>query len=305
LYQGSPYSEPVDDIQYHRHSRYNYENTLAYYRNYYQPQNVVLSIVTNQSFNHIIQVLSKTFFVRKTTDSVKGHQIPHPINIGPMPTEQNITYNLLEKKDMESLHLCITFRTCKHANKDRFILNLLSQMIGGSMGSRMSILLREQNGLTYESQCSTDYLQIGGEFTIYAVTDPTKFMANGKKKGVFPLLIDLVKQLLKSGVTQEELDTAKGNFKGKLLIQQEKITNTAEYNGLQCAIYPDEPFVPYSDIYASCYDKITLKEVNETIAKYLKYSNMYISTIGKKGSHYPSLEQMKIVCQDINIPIYK
>jgi predicted Zn-dependent peptidase len=178
-------------------------------------------------------------------------------------------------------------------------------MIGGSMSSRMSLLLREQNGLTYESQCSTDYLQIGGEFTIYAVTDPTKFMANGKKKGVFPLLIDLVKQLLKSGVTQEELDTAKGNFKGELLIQQEKITNTAEYNGLQCAIYPDESFVPYSDIYASCYDKITLKEVNETIKKYLKYSNMYISTIGKKGSHDPSLEQMKIVCRDINIPIYK
>ena len=303
IYRGSPYSEPVDDIVYHKHSEhpYIYENTLEYYQTYYQPQNIVLSIVSNQSFKKIIQILSKTFFTnkKKTINICKIIQPIAQTNSNTETTEA-ITYHLLEKKGLESHHIFIGFRVCEHGNNDRYVLNLLSQIVGGSMSSRMSILLREQNGLTYTSDCSTDYFKICGEFTIYAVTDPKKLMVNGKKIGVFPLLISLIKNILKQNITQEELNIAKGNFKGQMLIQQEDITNTAEYNALHHAVYPDEPFIPYTDIFEKCYEKITLKQIKAIIPKYLKYSNMYVSIMGEKDSYYPTLEKLKKVCRNLD-----
>jgi predicted Zn-dependent peptidase len=174
---------------------------------------------------------------------------------------------------------------------------MLSQIIGGSMSSRMSILLREQNGLTYESKCYTKYFRVGGEFTIYAVLDPTKLFYNGKKKGVLPLLLGLVNELAKNGITKPELNDAKGNYKGTQLIQQEDISQTAEYNGIQSAIYENEPIVLYKDQYKTFYHNLTVKQLNAVIAKYFKYANMYVSIIREHGHHLSSLENIQKLCE--------
>jgi len=285
LYSGSPYSEPVDDIEYHKTKHpYKYADTMDYYKHYYQPQNIVVSVVSNDSFEKIKQIFVKTFFAK-----TKNRNIPTRIPLFNVPVSNNannanINYKILEKKGMKSQHLCIAFRTCPHSNADRFALNILSQIVGGSMSSRMRMLLREQNGLTYEYDCFTDYNRVGGEFTIYAVLYPTKLMHNGKKKGVLPLLMGLVAELVANGITKTELDTAKGNYRGKLLLQQQNISNTAEYNGVQCTIYYDEPVVPYREHYDAFYRDLTVKEVNTVIAKYFTNANMHISIIGEHGS---------------------
>jgi len=308
LYKGSPYSEPVDDIEYHRLSSVarEYKETLDYYHTYYQPHNVVVSIVTNDSFGKVKKIMSNTFFSKETQ---WNNRIPRMIQTLPtLPTDNHITYKVLEKKGMESQHLCITFRTCLHENVDRYPLNLLSQIVGGSMSSRISLILREQNGLNYESECFTDYVKIGGEFNIYAVLNPAKLIYNNNKhkKGVLPLLIDLVKELILHGITKEELDIAKGNYKGKLVLQQKHIKNVSEYNGIQHAVYENEPFILYDDIYERCYEKLTVNNLREVIAKYFTASNMCVTILGEKGEkgekgshHYHSLEQIQQICDKL------
>ena len=300
LYEGTPYSEPVDDISYHRKKHpYDYQQTIDYYRRYYRPDNIVLSIVSSLSFNKIKQVLKNTFFVGscKTKSILEKRE--------PMPTEiihrgNNITYKLLQKTGMKSQHLCISFRTCSYSHEDRFSLNLLSQIIGGGMGSRLFNLLRERNGLTYESSCSTDYLLVGGEFNIYAVLDPSKLLYNGKKKGVLPLIIELLNELIHVGIETKELEIAKSNYKGKMVLQQEKISHIASYNGLHALLYSDEPEIVYSEIYEKCYDKITLKQVNEVVRKYFTQpSNICVGIIGEHGSHFPNLEMVKRICDKL------
>lgn len=298
LYQETPYSEPVDDISYHRKKHpYDYQQTIDYYRKYYRPDNIVLSIVSNLSFNKIKQVLKNTFFVSSSKTKIISEKT--------MPTEiinrgNDITYKLLQKTGMKSQHLCISFRTCSHSHKDRFALNLLSQIIGGGLGSRMSILLRESNGLTYESSCSTDYFLVGGEFNIYAVLDPSKLLHNGKKKGVLPLIIGLLNEIIHVGIEKKELDIAKGNYKGRMVLQQEKISHIASYNGLQTLLYSEEPQIAYNEIYEKCYDKITMKQMNEVIRKYFTQpSNICVGIIGEQGSHFPDLEMVKKICDKI------
>ena len=304
LYEGTLYSEPVDDISYHRKKHpYDYQQTIDYYRQYYRPENIVLSVVSSLSFEQIKQVLKKTFFLGiKNETKAFSNQTPH---CGHMPTEiincgNEITYKLLEKRGMKSQHLCISIRTCTHSHEDRYALNLLSKIMGGGMGSRLFNLLRERNGLTYESSCSTDYFLVGGEFNVYAVLDPSKLLHNGKKKGVLPLIIGLLNDIIHVGIETKELEIAKSSYKGKMVLQQEKISNIAEYNGLQTLLYKGEPEIAYSEIYEKYYDKITLKQVNEVVRKYFTQpSNICVGIIGEPGSHFPNLEMMKKVCNKI------
>jgi predicted Zn-dependent peptidase len=294
LYAGSPYSEPIDDIEYHnKKTPYDYKETVDYYRKYYKPENIVVSIVSSLSFAKIKDVLSKTFFLQNKKSPIK---VPTELLSYHVKPTDKPEYKILEKPGMKSHHLCIAFKTCAHSNIDRFSLNLLSQIVGGGLGSRMSILLREHNGLTYESSCSTEYLRIGGEFMIYAVLDPSKLFRNGNKKGVLPLILELIRELISKGITAEELAVSKGNYKGKLLLQQEKAHNKAEYNGIQAAIYGEEEFTPYDKMYDKYYDGLTVKDLNRVIRTYLKASNMYVSIIGERGSHFPTLEKIEKVC---------
>jgi predicted Zn-dependent peptidase len=163
------------------------------------------------------------------------------------------------------------------------------------------MLLREHNGLTYSSSCSTEYLRVGGEFQIYTILDPSKLFNNnntvGKKKGVLPLLIGLIRELIHRGITKEELEIAKGNYQGKLLLQQENVNNQAEYNGLQSVLYADEALVHYADIYTTCYAKVSLTDMNQVIRRYFTASNMFVSIIGEKGKYYPSLEKIQNECE--------
>jgi len=307
LYAGSLYSEPIDAIEYHRKKTpYEYKETLDYYHKYYRHENIVVSIVSSFSFAKIKEVLSKTFFTkemkkekRELTKNDEKLQTSHSSVLQTVKNGNNWC-RILEKPGMKSYHLCIAFKTCAHSHTDRFALNLLSQIVGGGMGARMSILLREDNGLTYESSCSTEYVKVGGEFTIFAVLDPSKLLINvnnGNKKGVLPLIVGLIRDLIRNGVKVEELTVAKGNYKGKLLLQQEKAHNKAEYNGIQMAIYGDEPFTPYGEMYEKYYNGLTVKDLNMVIDKYLKASNMYVSVIGERGSHFPTLEKIQNICK--------
>uniref|UniRef100_A0A6C0I0D0 Peptidase M16 N-terminal domain-containing protein n=1 Tax=viral metagenome TaxID=1070528 RepID=A0A6C0I0D0_9ZZZZ len=297
LYTGSPYSQPIDDIEFHRTKiPYNYKQTLDYYKKYYVPENIIVSIVSSHSFEKIKKVIYSTFFNSLKKKTINREPI---LNIQ-KPYSNKITYRILEKQGMKSQHLCIVFKTCSHSNADRFALNILSQIIGGGLGSRMSMLLREQNGLTYESSCSTDYVSIGGEFQIYAVLDPSKLFKNGSKKGVLPLIIGLIKDLIKNGINKDELEIAKGNFKGKMILQQEKGTNKAQYNGIQYTLYSDEPFVLYNEIYEKNYSGLDVRYVNSVIKKYFgEPSNMCLGIIGSRGSHFPNLENIEKICENI------
>jgi predicted Zn-dependent peptidase len=311
LYSGTPYSEPVDNIEYHRSKfPYDYNETLEYYKTYYKPENIVLSVVSSYSFSEIKDSVGKilSYNIKQSNNRTKKrhfHQqkesiivaIANSNNLSP-PVSKEITYKIMEKKGMKSHHLCIAFRVCDHSHSDRYPLNILSQIVGGGMGSRMSMLLREQNGLTYESSCTTDYYRVGGDFEFYAVLDPKKLFHNGEREnpGVLPLIVGLIRTLIRDGIKEEEVKIAKGNYKGKFILQQEKVSHSASYNGLQYSTYNNEPFVPYSEIYEKCYNDITVEQVNEVLRKYLIPSNMCVGIIGENNTNFPKLNKVKHIC---------
>ena len=98
---------------------------------------------------------------------------------------------------------------------DRFPLQLISDVLGGGMSSRLFQKIREQRGLAYAVQTFPSLHQDTGEFCVYVGTNPDNT----------ELVIGLIKaefaDIAENGVTDEELDRAKESASGHLVLSTE------------------------------------------------------------------------------------
>lgn len=311
LYQGSSFSFPVDMIQYHR-TPYDYKKIVDFYRHFYRPENMVISVVSELSLPRILQIIKESFFVK---------QLPKKYILSPLPNEQftthpkyavqystvhqtKIQYLLMKKPGVNTIHMNISFRTCSQTMDDKYVLILLSNIlgVGGMFGSRLPMLLREKHGLTYESKASTNYYEQAGDFTVYAQFDHTKVFHNhvgnntkSKSKGVLPLLIEMFTDLVRRGVSQLELDTAKRNMQEKMKMDLEDSANLAECNGRDLLLYSDPTrIIAYDQYFEKHIKPITRKMVLSAIRKYFRKDRMVITMV---SDHLPEQSRVEKECE--------
>ena len=312
MFKGSSYAFPVDSIDYHKNIRFSYEKVIEMYRGFYLPDRMILSIVSNVPFNEIVKSLETSYFAKtfKHNNNQKNHNklILQKHNIHYSNIMQNdIQYNIQTKPGTSTIHLNIAFRTCNRYSRDKYVLNLLKQILSGSLGSRLSVLLREKNGLTYTSDVYTDYNEYSGQFVIYAQVDQDKIIYNktddkpnktNKKKGVLPLIIGLLNDLVKNGITESELITTKKNIFGKMTIRLEDTNIQASNNGFEYLVNGGNADIitPYSQIYDIHLKEITKKQIDDVIIKYFKRSGMNVALIGGKN---PSEDMVRIECENL------
>jgi len=304
IYKGSSYEYPVDDIKYHKKGALEHDELVKIYKKYYRPNNIILSIVSHVSFAQILKVIELSYFLK----GVDKKQIPNCMS-SPMPVlnlaytpQTQIQYELLKRMGKNTLHLMIGFRTCSHFSTDKYCLNILKNVLGGALSSRLFMILREENGLTYTSSASTTYYEHLGDFSIYAETDYKKIMKNGtKSKGVLPLIIDLLHDLIKHGIKQSELTETKSNLKGKMMLNREDIDTQTSHNGYEYLLFGanrsvsrGDKIIPYRDVYDTFYKNITMQQINDVIRKYFKPENMTVCIV---GSHIPSLKTIQDECK--------
>jgi predicted Zn-dependent peptidase len=287
LYSGSQYERPIDDLQFHQSTDYNI--SLQIYDEFYKPSNMGLSVVSNIPFHTIKKIVSSSFFMK----------ISKPLIVYPsyqLDKQSKIEYNIQQKQGVKATHLSISFRTCPYTNIDKYIISLLTHIIGGSMSSRMFSLLREKYGLTYSSSCYYTYYAHMGEITLQCMSNHHNIMKNKTSPGVLSLMIKLLNDLIKNGITQEELSAVKGFLRGKTTMKMENSDSQCEYNGLEYFIYGNcnkVDFVSYDQIYKKEYSAVTKKQVNDIIKKYFKSETMVVCLFGE---HVPSIERVKSEC---------
>jgi predicted Zn-dependent peptidase len=295
LYKNTVLEYPVDNISYHYKGSLQHDEILKIYKQYYIPSNFVLSIVSNVSFKKILLFLKNTFFVKKNNKittiknnenfiiptTIKGHNI------------ENIRIPYFQKKDgLNTTHIIIAFKTCSQYNiNDKYILKILKNILAGPFSSRLFMLLREKNGLTYTSSVNTNFYKCGGDFEIYIEVDKSKIIKNDKKDGVFPIIIKLLNELIKDGITNEELIIIKQYLKGKLIIKTEDNDVLCSHNGENYLFNIEE--CSYSNIYDKYYKNISKKMVDDIIKKYFTKENMVVSII---SGELPPINIIKNVC---------
>jgi len=355
VYKGSVYEKPIDIFAYHKPGSLEYSKVLQFYKMFYRPSNMVISIVSHVPFQKFIEILNHSDFTLSYDNaSIYEHKyLGYKVNSGEKSSEEfklslnnsqpfiNCPYPVIsytpqyepqyiikKHKGLNTLHLVIGFRTCSQYSPDKYSLNLLKNILGGFMNARLFAILRTSNGLTYSSYANTSYYSILGDFSISIETDPAKVFVNkGIGKGVLPLLVDIIVDLQKHGVSKTELRIAKSNLKGSMTIEEESNDNACFYNGSKTILYddcninvneniphilsPDNSRYPnkpikasrpdifttsYHDRYIKFYKDITQKDIHDAIKKYFKKSNMTLCILGE---HIPNLKTIKSICDKI------
>ena len=134
---------------------------------------------------------------------------------------------LINSKQTDQTHWCLSFRAFDIFDKRRFALAVLSLILGEGMSSRLFIRIREKQGLAYTIHSGTDHSTDTGCLAIYAG------VGNDKVKKALEETLDEIKKIKTKGITDAELKKAKDNFKGKTLIGLETSDEWASFVGGQ------------------------------------------------------------------------
>ena len=294
LYIGSSYEHPVDELSNHSSRSLQHKDVVEFYHSAYQPNRMLMSIVSHINFKSILKMVEKTTFV-KNKPRIQHIRIP-PIQFQinyPMQT----TYHMKNKNGMSNLLLYIGFRTCTLKSPDKYVLDLLSQIIGSALSGKLLYVLREERALVYSAKIDTDYFEHMGNFSFRTQTDPKKLLKFNNKPGLLPSLISIINKLISNGVTENEIEIAKGSIRGNFLLKLENITTQTIYNG-EKALMGEDPhtIVPYKDVYEIFFHKITKQQINEAIKKYFRKEHMCVCLMGER---LPDLRTIQKECEKL------
>ena len=261
LYNGTNYANPIDSVDYHK-KLFKRDEIIKFYKTFYTPNNLILSIVSPMSFDTIKRFINNTYFTKaKMSDNTIRKSTDCPIQT----TE--IQYKIIKSI---GTYVSVSFR---FLTEDKYTMSCLGAILSGPMSSRLWKIMRDDAALAYRATADTTLYEKYSDFCISCDTDSSKILT---KPGVLPLTIDLLNDLIQRGVSTGELNVAKGYLNGQMTRRSENDTHLSEYNGIQSIMFPNESAVPYSQLFDKFYKQITVDDINQCIRKYFRKEFMCV-----------------------------
>jgi len=252
---------------------YSRQDIIKYYKKYYNPSNMCISVCGN--FGKNIHTLIRNSFMPETKSKY----------INPIPKIalkiQNIPrINVLKKQNNEQTSISITFPTCNMYDiKNTFICQIISNIFGGGVSSRLYEEIREKEALAYSVSVDCEFFQDAGIFYMVTGVDKDSLFENNNLKNSNGALFVLLNELnkLAKGVKEDELKRVKETIIRKLIVQQEDSSTIAEFYGYQL-VY-DKSIINIEES-EKMLNNINLKDVNNMCYELFDFSKMNISIIG-------------------------
>ena len=118
-------------------------------------------------------------------------------------------------KDLEQVHVCLGTRALPQSHPNRFSAFLINTLLGGSMSSRLFQKIREDMGLAYSIYSYLNSHSDAGALVMYSAAAPED------APEVVRLMLKELKRFKSELVSEEELQSAKDQLKGNLLLSLE------------------------------------------------------------------------------------
>ncbi|PIS12060.1 MAG: insulinase family protein [Bdellovibrio sp. CG10_big_fil_rev_8_21_14_0_10_47_8] len=252
LYQGSVYGRPIlgTEATLGPLSR---TQVIKQYFEYFRPNNAILAVMGDFDDNMRADI-GKAF-----GGWVKADVTPPPKSF--VQASSGNQYKIISKPGLKQAQIHIGQLGIPRNHPDFLKLRLANVILGGDFASRLNQKVRDDLGLTYSisSQLET-YRDIGG-------VDVSTFTRQDKVAETILNSIKVIRDFQEKGVTEEELASAKALMIGQFPAAIETVDRLA-LNMMLLRVYG------VSDSYLRDYIKnvnaITLKDLNETIARYIK-----------------------------------
>ncbi len=155
------------------------------------------------------------------TDAVETHlRLPErgPETARRPPTAAQPTL-AVHPSDCSQLHLVLMAPAPADTAPERYAVQLLTEMFGGGMSSRLFQTIREDAGLAYSVQCYSEHFEDCGVFSVYLAVDPSR-----AEEALTRTSAEMTR-FLKDGLMPGELEAAKAQVRGSLIMGQESLSN--------------------------------------------------------------------------------
>jgi predicted Zn-dependent peptidase len=138
--------------------------------------------------------------------------------------------------DTEQVHLVIGGRGLHRTDPDREALDVVNHVLGGGLSSRLFEQIREQRGLVYSVFSGTASFSDTGSYSISTSTHPRH------ADEVVSLVMAELRSIVADGITDDELDIARGYLTGSYELGLEDTGSRMARNaGLLCTRGRIEP----------------------------------------------------------------
>ncbi len=237
------------------------ESMIRYRQQYYHAKNMLV-VVTGHLGPKVDQQIRKYFTpVNRRPSTPKAK--PYRVSAG-----QTMT---IKHKAVEQTQIGLGVRSFSYADKRQPALGLLSNILGGSMSSRLFIQVRERRGLCYSIHSSVNPYEDTGAFMIQAGLDKSRLPEALK------VIMGELKRLKTTPVSPIELKRAKDNTAGRMVLNFEDSDALASWYGQQ-ALFRKKIRTP-DDALAEIM-KVTAKDIQAVAKKLFTPKNMRLAIIG-------------------------
>lgn len=244
------------------------EQILKYYKKHYIPQNIILSFAGKVSIDEVTKLVEKYFEPYFETCKKKEEIVEQ--NKFEIEKKQQII-----QKNTNQAQLMISFKTENRFNRKKLAINtLISQMLGGSMGSRLFQEVREKLGLVYTISTFNDVSPLTGMFSISFGTSLNKV------KIALKTIKMVLNEVCENGFTAQELSQAKNSIISVLKLRSDSPSNMATNIAFQLQ-YRNKIYSKKSQIKE--YELISLEEINKGV-KDIFLKDYIITMVGNKNN---------------------
>ena len=250
----------------------NREMLREYVKKQYVASNTIVSLAGGLP-SSIVNDVKKYFSSIRISKPKKSQKVKE---------HQNKPQSLLYYKKTDQTHLYLGVRGYNLFHPQKYTFQLLGDILGGMMSSRMFTEVREKRGLAYYIVTDTDLDPDSG----YLVTRCG--VNNNRVKESISAILEQYAIIAHKKVSQKELDKAKENEKGKAILSLETSDALASFYGKQELL--EGKILSLKDIFRGI-DKVTIDDIYDVASDIFQLNKLNLALIGpfKKKSEFQKL----------------
>ncbi|MEO7836566.1 MAG: pitrilysin family protein [Acidimicrobiales bacterium] len=180
------------------------DDIAGFHAHHYRPANMVFAAAGQLQHHAVVKGVETRF--RGMAGGVAPVRLP--------PKQPPVTL-AVDVRPTEQVHLVVGSRSLDSHDEDRYALSVLNHVLGGGLSSRLFQKIREERGLAYSVYSYRSGFADTGVLAVYAGTMPARM------DEVLELVHAEFDSLQRGGVTDRELEVAKGHLTGELALSLE------------------------------------------------------------------------------------
>ena len=172
------------------------------------------------------------------------------------------------------MHICAASLGISSSDPRRYAVSLLDTILGGSSSSRLFQEIREKRGLAYAVYTFGAQYEDAGEFGVYVGTREENVSV------CCQVIAEQFDDLASGGVTAEELQRAKDNLKGRIVLGLE--STGSRMNRLGRSIIGDIEIKSIDQLIEEV-EAVDVDSVTELAGELLQANNLAVAAIGPRA----------------------